>query len=286
MEHILRLENRRVPCDSLITFLKSPEPKIRARAAGALGKLQDSTCLGTLLKILNDPNPTVRLEAAFALGQLGDAQAEKPLIRRLNSEDDLDVKIRVVEALGKIGTEESFPVLVTLFKEKDAKLRAEAALSVGRMALRNLTNKSATDSLTQLLRDEDDQVRWKACYSLMRIGKNLDSKSLLSATNDRDARVRMFAVQALGELKELSYLEPLGRILRKDPDWRVRVKAANALANYPLTRVVTYLPLLDQNHHVRLSIIQALGNSALQDPEGFQQNSREFNLAKLQIEQV
>ncbi|MFQ6113094.1 MAG: HEAT repeat domain-containing protein, partial [bacterium] len=286
IERILRLEDQRVACDSLLTFLNSPEPEVRARAVEAVGKLQGPKCFQPLLKMLNDPNQNVRLETVFALGQLGNPDAEGALIKRLNSKEALDVKLRIVEALGKIGTEKTFVVLLELFKANDAKVRAEAALSVGRLALRNLTNKSVTDSLTQLLKDKEVQVRWKACYSLMRIGEDLDSKSLLTATQDEDARVRMFAVQALGRLKKLSYLETLGKILKKDPDWRVRVKAATALGNYPLRKIANFLTLLEQNHHVRIAIIQAIGNSAIQEGEKFQQNSREFNFAKLQLQEV
>ncbi|MFQ5822626.1 MAG: HEAT repeat domain-containing protein [bacterium] len=286
IEQIVRLENQRVACDSLLIFLNSPEPNFRARAVEALGKLQDPKCLNTLLKMLNDPNHYVRLETAFALGQLGSSEAEEPLIQRLNTKEALDVKIRILEALGKIGTDKTFPVLIKLFEASDENLRSEAALSVGRMALRNLINKSVTDSLTLLLEDENDQVRWKACYSLMQIAKDLNSESLLKAAKDKDARVRMFAVQAMGKLKELSTLETLGRILRRDPDWRVRVKAANALAGHPLRMVSNYLSLLDQKHHVRIATIQALGSSSLQDIEKNRQNSREFNFARLQLEEI
>ncbi|MFQ5864805.1 MAG: HEAT repeat domain-containing protein [bacterium] len=286
IEQILRLEDQRIACDSLLTFLNSPEPKIRARTVEALGKRQDPKCLHALLKMLNDANQNVRLETAFALGQLGNSDAEEHLVERLNTEEVLDVKIRIVEALGKIGTDKTFPVLIELFKASDAKLRSEAALSVGRMALRKLTNSSVTDSLTQLLKDKDARVRWKACYSLMRIETDLHSESLLKAANDEDARVRMFAAQALGQSTKLAHLEALGRLLRRDPDWRVRVKAANALGNYPLRKVANLLTLLEHNHHVRIAVIQAIGNSALQESGTFRQNSREFNFAKLQLEEV
>jgi peptidylprolyl isomerase len=283
---ILRLEDHRIAGDSLATYLKSPEPNVRSRAVEALGKLQDQNCFNVLVKMLNDPDKNVRLETVFALGQLGNSEVEELLIKRLNTKEVLNIKIRIVEALGKIGKDKTFPVLTELFKASETKLRSEAALSVGRMAIRNLKNKSATDSLTQLLKDNDVEVRWKACYSLMRIGEDLNTESLLTATTDKDARVRMFAVQALGGLKKMAYLETLGKILRTDPDWRVRVTAANALGNYPLSRIANFLSLLDNHHHVRISIIRAIGNSALQDTEKFRQNSREFNFAKLKLEEV
>ena len=86
-EHILRLENRRVSCDSLVKYLDSPEPKIRARAVDAMGKLQDRNCLEFLTKMLDDLNHNVRMQAAFALGQLSDPTAEDALIAALSDKE-------------------------------------------------------------------------------------------------------------------------------------------------------------------------------------------------------
>jgi cyclophilin family peptidyl-prolyl cis-trans isomerase/HEAT repeat protein len=285
-ERILRFEDQRFTADSLSVFLNSAEPKVRARAVEALGKLQDPKGFSTLLKYLNDADEGVRLEAAFALGQMADSLAEDSLIAHLNSEEILDVKIRIIEALGKIGTEKSFPVLFPLFRAKEAKLRAEAALAVGRMALRNLTNKALTDSLAALLKDPKSEVRWKACYSLSQVGKDLNPKMLQSATEDNDPRVRMHAVKALGKLKNLLMLETLGRVVRADSDWRVRVNAAKALGNFPLSLAANYLVLFDSNPHVRISIIGAIGASALQDSEKFNQYSRESNFAKNLLKEI
>ena len=118
-EHILRLENSRASCDSLVKYLDSSEPKIRARAVDAIGKLQDLNCLELLTEMLNDLNHNVRMQAAFALGQLGNAAAEEALIDGLSDKELTKVKIRIVEALSKSGTNTSFPVFIKLLKSED-----------------------------------------------------------------------------------------------------------------------------------------------------------------------
>lgn len=258
---------------------------MRARAVEALGKLQEPHCVQAVSRMLKDLNSRVRLEAAFALGQIGDPEAEEALIAKFNRDEKLDMKIRIVEALGKIGTEKTFALLMRLLRSDETDLRAEAALSAGRMALRGLTNQTMTDSLTLLLDDKRPEVRWKACYALMRIGQGLNVPGLKKALKDKDARVRMFAIQALGNLKEISVLETFASLLRKDPDWRVRVKVASALGNYPLGLVANYLSLLNQESHVRKAMIQAIGNSVVHDANGFRSNSREHNFARHQLEQ-
>ncbi len=286
-EQILRFENSRASCDSLVKYLSSSEPKIRARAVEAMGKLQDPSCLEGLTEMLNDLNHNVRIQAAFALGQLGNSQAENTLIARVSEKELTKVKIHIVEALSKIGSSASFPVFIKLLKSEDDKLRAEAALSLGRMARRKLTDISATNWLASLVADQNGNVRWKACYSLAQIGTGLDATPLREAIFDKNPLVRMYAIQALGKLRDLTILEPCGAVIKNDSDWRVRVEAVNALANHPLSLVANNFSLLNQNNaQVRIAIIQAIGASAQLEPDGYRQNSREHNFAKHELEQI
>ena len=285
-EAILKLEDQRQPCHKLLPFLKNPEPMIRTRALEAMGKLQDSTCVFEVTKLLNDVNHNVRLTAAFALGQMGSATAEEALIRRLTFKDVVAVKRRILEALGKIGTTKTLSVLRRQFRSLQADVRAEAALAAGRLARRGLRDPALTNETTKCLQDGHAEVRWQAAYALMRVGETVEPEPLMHVLQDPDPRVRMFAVRALGNLKAYTFPEPLGNVLRSDTDWRVRVNAASALANYPLTLGANYLTLLDQPQQVRVAIIQAIGLSAALQEGGYRENSRELNLAKNQIEQL
>jgi cyclophilin family peptidyl-prolyl cis-trans isomerase/HEAT repeat protein len=283
---ILQLEDRRVSCDSLLIFLNHPHADVRALAVEALGKLQDANCTNALVKMLRDANPNVRIETAFALGQLGQKSAEKPLIDVLYTQEILEVKLRAIEALGKIGSERSIPVLINLMKNPNSVLRAEAALSAGRMALRHFTHPSLSEALAHCLGDQNSEVRWKACYALMRIGKEINFDKLRQALGDSDARVRMYAVQALGNAQDAAALEAFGKILANDRDWRVQVKAANALGKYPLRRIANYVSFSNQPHPVRVALIQALGGSAALEPSGYIPSSREHNLIRHHLEQI
>ena len=285
-ENILRIEDSRTDCAQLKPYIEHPEPKIRARAVQAIGKMQDHRCYDLLVKALTDLNHNVRREAVFALGQLADSTAESVLTARLQAKEIESIKVRIIEALGKIGTKKSIPTLIQYFKSTSADLRAEAALSTARLALRKITSKALTDSVATLLDDDNKDVRWKATYALMRIGSDLPIKKLIHELEDNEPLVRMYAAEALGKTKKLSVLEILARRLQKDPDWRVRVKAVNALSQFPLTKVANYLVLFNQKGHVRTAIIQAIGTSAKLESGHFRKNSREMNLAKLQLEQV
>jgi len=158
-DQILRFELQRVACDSLTPFLEDREPRVRTRAVEAIGKLQDRTCRAAVEKMLEDLNHNVRRAAAFALGQMGDSLAQGALMARLQAKDRTEVKTRILEALGKIGTRQTFAALIGFMQDRDAALRAQAALSVARMALRERTNPAATKAVTALLKDRNANVR-------------------------------------------------------------------------------------------------------------------------------
>ena len=62
-------DERRVAGD-LERFLADSDPAVRARAALAIGRIQDSTTVAKLVPLLKDGSAEVRREAVFALGQI------------------------------------------------------------------------------------------------------------------------------------------------------------------------------------------------------------------------
>ncbi len=285
-EQILRTEDQRLACEQLEPFLSDLEPRVRVRAIEAIGRIQTPGCTPALHRMLDDANHNVRAAAAFALGQIGNPDSEARLITKIRAKDIVAVKVRLLEALGKLGSEASMPTLLKQLSSLESALRAEAALSVGRFALRQITEQSLTDSVTALLQDPNARVRWQAAYALMRVAEGLDPVRLQQALNDDEPLVRMYAVQALGGLQSYKLLEPIADLLRHDPDWRVRASAAKVLGKYPLTLTSNYLSLLDQLQPVRVAIIQAIGLGATSEPDGFRANNRELNWARGQLEQV
>jgi len=286
IETILRVEDLRGDCRQLGALVNHPEPRVRARAVQAIGKLQDVRCFPLLLHALSDLNHNVRREAAFALGQMGDSSAVAVLVGRLGTKEVEAVKVRLLEALGKVGTAAAIPTLIEYLKSPNADLRAEAALSAGRLAWRKITSTALRDTVATLLTDGHAHVRWKAAYALMRIGRGLPEHALITALRDPEPLVRMYAAEALGKAGSYSVLTALAAALLKDADWRVRVKAANSLGQFPLSKVANFLTLLNQTGHVRTAIIQAIGTSSEHEQGSFRKNSREMNLAKFQLEQV
>ena len=130
-QRIVDLGPKGVP--GLAAALSDPSPRVRRRAAWALGEIGDPAVVGPLIASLNDRETSVRGEATQALGSLRDPRAVDPLVKVLRadavmvtSEDKpfsisygvftgISVKpisYYAAEALCRIGNEEALNALV------------------------------------------------------------------------------------------------------------------------------------------------------------------------------
>src|SRR5262249_29192574 len=128
---------------TLLSYVRHPQPEIRAAAASALGSTGDSTALGTVREILHDPAPEVRAGAAEGLGHCGSA---------------------------------GIPDLLELLKDLNDRVRYEAVCSLGKLcALRPVPASmeplvpELIDGLLSVLQDDYDQVRYFAAEALEKL---------------------------------------------------------------------------------------------------------------------
>src|SRR5207253_2596857 len=92
--------------------LGHPDPRVRAAAASALGKMNTDAedALPDLTERLSDPDPRVRASAAHAVGRIGDqavggdrGRDAIPALAALLADADAEVRLECAEALGRIG---------------------------------------------------------------------------------------------------------------------------------------------------------------------------------------
>jgi len=260
-DEIARLEYRRSLGDgTIVRYLRDARPGIRERAALALARIQDPATVPALTEALRDEEPAVRAMAAFALGQMWDSAAQDTLIAAIEAEKNPEVLAALVEALGKIGGERSPEVLVRALNAQDPEIRGCAAVALGLLGRRGISNEDADLALAEHADDPDDRVRWRVFYALAQRGASSSLYVLLGGLADPDPLARAYAARGLGKVGNQRGLFPLISVLA-DEDWRVVVNAARALGSLGDERAVK--PLIElaasENEHVALTSIAALG---------------------------
>ena len=110
----------------------SDDLKLKCSSIYAMGKTGEPAWLELLIRELQNPNPPVRYEAANACGEIDDEEAAPHLIALLH-DDDTQVQLAAVGALGEIGGSLARKALVRCVKREDPVLEDAA-----RTALENI----------------------------------------------------------------------------------------------------------------------------------------------------
>jgi HEAT repeat protein len=82
----------------------SNDPGLIISAIYSMGKSCNSSWMPVLLKEMENDDPEIRYEVAGACGELEDERTVPALIKLANEDDDIDVQMAAIQALGKIGS--------------------------------------------------------------------------------------------------------------------------------------------------------------------------------------
>ena len=97
-------EQQRI-CQQLASQIQTePDPIVRKAIQETIAEFQDPLATAVLLAGLNDDDREVRVACCRKLGQRKEFGAVAPLRELMASDDDVDVRLAAVDALGAIGT--------------------------------------------------------------------------------------------------------------------------------------------------------------------------------------
>jgi HEAT repeat protein/beta-lactamase regulating signal transducer with metallopeptidase domain len=109
--------------DALGDAISGESPRLRMLAIWALGNASPKSAPRALLSALSDSNRQVRYIAAWALYQIGDPESVPALEQALSRDEDRDLRMGYVRALGAVG-ERSSNALARLLDSRDPEVRA------------------------------------------------------------------------------------------------------------------------------------------------------------------
>lgn len=262
----------------LVVLLRDAEPRLRRRAAIAVGRVRLEEGIQPLAATLADADPDVRAMAAFGLGLIGHPSAEAALVPLLADESPL-VRGRAAEALGQIDAKGSAAAIgkmvgeyarmpaVTAMQPDDEPWPAPPEVEAFRLGLFALVRLRAYEPIAAAVLEGGRPITtwWPVAFALQRIEDRRASAPLLELLRAPGRYTRAFAARGLGGLREASMAKHLLAVV--DPSAKsgleATVAAVRALAQIPAPEAAGALITLaaDPATHpnLRLEAVTALG---------------------------
>jgi HEAT repeat protein len=159
--------------DALVAVLRHTDDRVRRSATNALLRLGTPDALKAIYEAINDSSPEVRMQAAAAISTRKDSRTSTTLIRAIEDEQDSDVQLAMIAALGKVATPDAVQKLVKmaepegrLFRKKTTSLRVAAVQALG-----EAKTPASLTALKGLADDKEREVRDTATRALAHIGR-------------------------------------------------------------------------------------------------------------------
>ncbi len=213
--------------------------------------IQKDAAVPSLIEALDSPNRDTVKYAAYILGALKHREAI-PRIARLFARNDPEMRQFAVFALGEIGDQAAFETLTAGLRDPENVVREYAAA-----ALERLGEQRAIPALKQAIRIEQGAM-FNMATALYTLGDREVVDILINRLRQPESVGRLYAVYALGKLRDRSTVEPLVECLT-DPT--VRWLAVRALASLQDAAVTPLLAAAaSRDPGVRLGASEALGD--------------------------
>lgn len=264
------------PTPNLAVLVADPDPRIRRRAALAVGRVGLPEGAALVRPLLADADSDVRQMAAFALGLLADTPSVPALTAALQDAEPR-VRGRAAEALGLIGDTASAAAVGRMVSEY-VKAGAIAALppddeqwpktpeaDAVRLGLFALVRQKGYEPLASAIVDGSGRVSgwWPVAFALQRIEdpRAVPALKQLAATPGR--YTRSFAARGLGAHRDTTAVPLLRAMIDQTRgDVGVTVSAVRALAQIgggeAGDAILALLAAEKTDPNVRLEAVQAL----------------------------
>jgi HEAT repeat protein len=201
-------------------------PGLRLEALQALGALHTPSVVDQLLDLASDPAPAIRAAAVDAIARL-DSQAFMLVLSGLDPDPQWSVRAALAGTLTRLPPDQAIPRLRQMLNDEDHRVIPSVLT-----ALTTLHAPDLEPLLLDRLRSEDPFIRKVAAQDLETL-KPADVASALAQAyalglKDPTYVARAAALEALAAYGAAAATPTLRRALA-DPDWAVRVKAADLL---------------------------------------------------------
>jgi HEAT repeat protein len=144
----------------LAELIRHSDERVRRAAVTALARIATPKALQALHDALVDSSSQVRMQAAAGLATRKQSKSAATLTRALEGEEDVDVQVSIIAALGKIATPDAVQKLIKaaepegrFFRKKPVAVRVAAVQALG-----EARTPAALNALQALNRDREKDV--------------------------------------------------------------------------------------------------------------------------------
>jgi len=262
----------------LSVLIRDGDPRVRRRAALAIGRVKSTAGVSLLVATIGDADPDVRAMAAFALGLIGDQSAESALASLL-TDTSPRVRGRAAEGLGLIGAAGSATAIgqmvagyatnaaVTAMQPDDDTDPVAPEAEAFKLGLFALVRLKAYEPMAAAVLASGQPVTawWPVAYALQRVEDPRAAPALLHLLGSTGRYTRAFAARGLGTLKAAPAVAPLVALL--DPSAKTglelmvaSIRALGALGAVDAVPSLSRLAGTSSVHpNIRLEAVKALG---------------------------
>ncbi|HHN64586.1 MAG TPA: hypothetical protein ENK09_04415 [Nitrospirae bacterium] len=243
--------------NKLVKELQSPDPERRRQAAEEL-QYADERAIYPLIRALEDENPGVSDAAMRSLISIGGEVTAYMMLPLLREHALLrNTALLVMKEIGNIR------IIRKLLIDKDDDVR-----KFGVDLIAELKDRESCPYLRDLMKDPNPNVRAATASAIGKIGCH-DLKDELIEALDDDEWVCFSALDSMGRLKDVEFIEPLSRLLDSGSD-AIRYAAIEALSAIPHPEAAGILKgyLKKAADSEKKLILKALVNSGLTPEDG------------------
>ncbi len=233
----------------------------RLEAAKAMGRSDDERAVELLGEALFEGNPKMRRSAARSLRQIADEGSLETLERSISKEQNEEVKIEVIRALGVIGTKKALRIL-----RFNSRTRRPAIKEAIIAAVRDAGKKKGAETLSMFFGSRDLSMQWKAFVAALEVAPEV-------AMDRVDQAFRNPPENFMEDIEELSSdrHERLLKVLLVHENDRVRrsaIRSARRIGE-PFHEVFRKLALdVEAPKSTRVAAIRTLGAARHEDDVG------------------
>ncbi len=236
--------------------LEDDEPAVRAVAIDGLWESEDPSLIAPFIDfMLHDPDEVVRAAAAGALGRfvyLGEVEelqaniahrVEDALLSVIGGGDATEVRRRALEAVAFSSRSDVPPLISEAYRSPEAKMRASAVSAMGRTADANRWRKPVRTELES----PDPELRFQAARAAGEL-ELADAAPLLSElVDDEDSQVKEAAIWSLGQVGGPVAHDALAALLERTADEAEQEFIEEALSNLAFTDELHSFTLFQMN---------------------------------------